>query len=241
VVTYQLALGPELDWLPDDTEEDLLGTSAHQYTIVNLYNDLTFYRDEAGLPWFIGNQLKLIIPRQGGGTYLPSPDIVVHPTLGDAELSSLAFSRHGPAALAIKIASPATAYKHDLDTVNPRAKPLAFTQGGIPEYLAYDPTGNIIAERIRAWRGDPFGHEPWLPDPATGRWHSALGVSFAPAVGDVLLRLYRPDGTIVPTQRELQAMLRTQAQQLGTQAQQLDAQAQQLDALRAELRRLRGE
>jgi len=62
MVTYQLGLGPELDWLIDDTEEALLGTSTHQYTIVNLRNDAVSYREVAGLPWFVGNQLKLLIP-----------------------------------------------------------------------------------------------------------------------------------------------------------------------------------
>ena len=248
MVAYQLALGPELDWLLDDTEEALLGTSAHQYTIVNLYNDFVSYRDEAELPWFIGNQLKLIIPRQGGRPpYYPSPDIVVHPTLGDADLSSLAFSRYGPVGLVVEVASPATAYQHDLDAVDPEAKPLAYAQGGIPEYLVFDPTGNIIPERVRAWRGDPGGHEPWLPEGTTGRWHSALGISFAPEPGGVLLRLYRPDGTLVPTRGEVQALLRArteqsdaQAQRLDEQARRLDEQARELAALREELRRLRG-
>ena len=229
MVTYQLFLGPELDWLLDDTEEALLGTSVHQYTITNLYGDLTSYRDDAGLPWFIGNQLKLIIPRRDGRPpYYPSPDIVIHATLGDIELSSLSFARYGPAALAIEIASPATAYGHDLDTVDPEAKPLAYAQGGIPEYLAFDPTGKIIAEIIRAWRmgrgthGSGSGvYVPWLPDPATGRWHSALGSSFAPQ--GILLRVYAPDGTLILTRAELAAALR--------------AQAQEVEALRAELRR----
>lgn len=234
MVTYQFALGTELDWLMDDTEEALLGTSVHQYIIANLYGDLVSYRDDAGLPWFIGNQLKLIIPRQGGRPpYYPSPDIVIHATLGDVELSSLAFHRYGPVALAVEIASPATAYQHDLDTVDPEAKPLAYAQGGIPEYLVFDPTGNIISEHVRAWRAGPDGvYVPWLPDPDTGRWHSALGISFAPQ--GILLRVYAPDGTLIRTRAELAAALRAQAQQA-------EVQAQELEALRAELRRLRGQ
>ena len=233
MVTYQLGLGPELDWLIDDTEEALLGTSTHQYTIVNLHNDAVSYREVAGLPWFVGNQLKLIIPRQGGRPpYYPSPDVMIHPTLGDVALSSLSVARHGPPALVIEVASPGTAYEHDLDTVDPEAKPLAYAQGGIPEYLVFDPTGNIIPERVRAWRGDQRGYEPWLPDPTTGRWHSALGISFMPQ--SVLLRIYAPDGTIVPTRGEAQALLRARTQQL-------EAQARELAALRAELGRLRGE
>jgi Uma2 family endonuclease len=222
VVTYQLALGPELDWLVDDTEEALLGTSVHQYTIVNLYSDLSRLKRRAGLPWFIGNQLKLIIRRRDGHPpYYPSPDILIHPTLGDAELSSLSLARHGPPVLIIEVASPGTAYQHDLEAVDPEGKPRAYAQAGIPEYLVFDPTGNIIPERVRAWRGGPEGYGEWLPDPETGRWHSALGISFAPQ--GALLRVYDADGGLIPTQQELDAVL------------------DELASLRAELRRLRGE
>jgi Uma2 family endonuclease len=226
MVTHQLVLSSELDWLLDDTEEALLGTSVHQYTIVNLYSDLSRLKRRAGLPWFIGNQLKLIIRRRGDlPPYHPSPDILIHPTLGDAELTSLSIGKHGPPVVIIEVASPGTAYQHDLDAVDPQGKPLAYAQAGIPEYLVFDPTGNIIPERIRAWRGGPEGYGEWLPDPATGRWHSALGISFAPQ--GVLLRVYDTDGNLIPTQQELDTIL--------------DTQTSELEALRTEVRRLRGE
>jgi Uma2 family endonuclease len=159
MVTYRIALGPDLDWLPDDTEESLLGTTVHQGVIVTLDTGLNLYKRRARLPWLIGNQLKLVIPRRGGGSYLPSPDILVHPTLGDAQISSIAVVRDGPPALAIEVTSPATARAHDLDTLNPRAKPRAYEECGIPEYLVFDPLGDFIPEQI--------------PPPAAGTARSA--------------------------------------------------------------------
>jgi Uma2 family endonuclease len=207
MVARALGLGPELDWLPDDTEEAILGTSIHQTVIVGLDNFLTYVRQFFGLSWFIGNQLKLIIPRQGGGTYQPSPDIIVHATLGPVFLTSLSVAQHGPPAMAIEIASPGTAREHDLNTLEPGAKPSAYAQAGIPEYLVYDPTGFVIPNRLRAWRMGTAGeYVPWEAE-ADGRWQSALGISFAPEPGGVLLRVYDQTGQLVPTPLEMAARI----------------------------------
>jgi Uma2 family endonuclease len=210
-----IALGPELDWLKDDTKRSLLGTSIHQAVIVILDTGINSFRRRAGLPWFVGNKLKLIIPRQGGRPpYRPSPDITVHANLPSTDLTSLNVQVYGPPALVIEVASPATARKHDLDTLNPAAKPSAFAQAGIPEYLVFDPTGEFIAEQVQAWRAGPDGaYVSWLPDPDTGRWHSALGISFA-AQG-FRLRVYDPDGNLIPTMEELAIQQEDQAREIA--------------------------
>ena len=96
MVTEVRVLGPEFDWLEDDTEESLVGASDHQYGIVCGYDSVTYYRDRENLPWFIGNQLPLVIPRHDGWNYHPSTDLCIHPTLGDVSLASLDIRRHGP-------------------------------------------------------------------------------------------------------------------------------------------------
>lgn len=228
-------LGPELDWLPDDTEEALLGSMLHQRVIVSDVNSLTRYSKRANLGWRIGNQLKLVIPREGGRRpYQPSPDIIVHtsPLLSDRQ-TSLAVSTFGPPALAIEVCSPSTALEHDIDTFNPEAKPSAYARAGIPEYLVFDPTGDLIPDLIRAWRAGPAGgYEPWLPDAVTGRWHSALGVSFAPQ--GVLLRVYDPAGNLVPDNDDMDDLLASRDAQLAEYQ-------ERIAELEAELRRQRGE
>jgi Uma2 family endonuclease len=247
MVTRTIALGPELDWLPDDTEESLLGTSIHQAVIVILDTCLNYFRRRAGLPWFVGNQLKLIIPRQGDReAYRPSPDIIVHANLTATELTSLNVQVYGPPALVIEVASPSTAQSHDLDTLNPAAKPSAYAQAGIPEYLVFDPIGDIIPEQVRAWRMGPEGsYIPWLPDPATGRWHSALGVSFASH--GLRLRVYDPNGNLIPTTDEIamqrDAMgdqLETMSNRMEAMSERLEAQAREIAALRAALQQRDG-
>ena len=207
MVARALGLGPELDWLPDDTAEAISGTSTHRAVIVGLHNFLAHVRHLAKLPWFIGNQMNLLIPRQGGGTYQPAPDIMVHPSLGMVYLSAISVAQHGPPALAIEIASPGTAREHDLHTLEPGAKPSAYAQAGIPEYLVYDPTGLVIPHRVRAWRMGTAGeYAPWAAE-ADGHWHSALGISFAPEAGGILLRVYDQAGQLVPTPLEMAARI----------------------------------
>jgi Uma2 family endonuclease len=224
MVANAVMLGPEFDLLPDDTEEALLGSMLHQRVIVSDVNSLTRYSKRANLGWRIGNQLKLIIPREGDGrSYQPSPDIIVHtsPLVSDQQ-SSLNINTYGPPALALEICSPSTALDHDLDTFNPQAKPSAYARAGIPEYLVFDPTGDLIHDRVRAWRlGASGDYEDWLPDSNTGRWHSALGISFAPQ--GVLLRVYDPDGNIVPDNDDMDEIVA--------------AQRERIAALEAELRR----
>lgn len=240
MTVYLGTLGPALDWLPEDTEEEIAGASSHQAVIVGTDTSINLHCREADLPWFVGNQLRLIIPRRDGGTHQPSPDIVVHPTLGQRHLPSLAVADYGPPALAIEVASPGTAWDHDLNTLRADAKPRAYAECGIAEYLVYDPLGDLLPERIRAWRlgqdatgGATGGYVPWLPA-ADGRWHSrALGIAFAPEAGGILLRVYAPDGRLIPTADEL-------ARQLRAERATVAAQAARIAALEDELRRRGG-
>jgi Uma2 family endonuclease len=241
MVTHEIALGPEFDFLPDDTEESLLGTPLHQLVIVTLFNSLMRFARRTGLPWFVGNQTKLLLPRRGARVpYQPSPDITVHPTLGTPPESSLDARTAGPPALVIEVASPATARAHDLDTLDPRAKPGAYAAAGIAEYLAYDPTGDIIPERVRAWRmGDEGVYVAWLPE-ADGRWHSrALGISFAPL--GLLLRVYGPDGELVPNNEDMDALLAASRREAAERDEELAAMRRENEELRARLRQQQGE
>ena len=152
--------------------------------------------------------------------------MLVHLTLGTVDLASLPLTQYGPPALVVEIASPGTAREHDLNTLAPGAKPAAYAQAGIPEYLVYDPTRPVLPERVRAWRlGAAGAYVSWEPA-EDGRWHSGLGVSFALEAGGVLLRIYDPAGNLIATPYELAA--------------QLAEREARITALEAKLRRLGG-
>lgn len=253
MVTHQIALGPEFDFLADDTEESLLGSTIHQDAIVAAQDSLRRHSRRQGLSWYVGNQLTMIIPREGGRPpYQPVPDLLVHTTLGDPRPQSLAVAQVGPPALVLEVASPSTARAHDVDTINPRAKPQVYAACGIAEYLVFDALGEILGEQVRAWHLDPAAIGPgrryvrWLPD-ERGHWVSAnLGVSFAPQ--GLLLRVYDAAGRLIQYSAELDGEIEARDRELALRDRELTARDRELIArdrelaeLRAELRRLRGE
>ncbi len=54
---YRLAIAP--DWLPDDTEESVLGTEWHQESVHILANMLRDVAYKRGLPWGVYEQVEL--------------------------------------------------------------------------------------------------------------------------------------------------------------------------------------
>lgn len=226
MVTRTIALGPAFDHLADDTEETLVGSSFHQDAIVDTYVSLKRHRRQHNLPWFIGNQTKLVIPREKGApSYQPSPDLMIYPTLGSDGWTSISVARYGPPALAIEVVSPSTAVANDLNFGTPGGKPNVYAAIGVAEYLAFDLFGDFIEDQVSAWRLGPAGHYvPWEPGPS-GLWVSALGIAFAPRAR--LLRVYDDRGLIIPNAEEMEDIA--------------EGQARQIADLQAELRRLRGE
>lgn len=237
MVTRTIVLGPAFDDLADDTEETLVGASYHQDAIVTVYQSLQWHRRLHGLPWFIGNQLKLLVPRAGGRpAYSPSPDLLVHTTLGTDPRASLSVAREGPPALIIEVLSPATGLGTDLD---PAGKLGAYAAMGVAEYLTFDPTGEIIADQLRAWRlGSDGMYAPWEPT-AAWRWESALGIAFAPQGWQ--LRVFDEAGVPIPRYDEMAYRAREQERRIVERTAQLQEQERELGELREALRRLRGE
>lgn len=226
MIARTIALGPEFDLFRDDDEETLVGSSSHQGAIVALYEGLTNCGRGRDMPWFVGNQLTVLIPRARRKPPLqPSPDILVHPHLPGGHRSSLDVVKDGPPALVIEVVSPATALDRDLNVDLPIGKPRVYAAAGIPEYLVFDPLAEYLPERLRAWHLTPERITPWLPD-ERGHWVSAaLGVSFRPQ--GPLLRVYNREGGLMPLYTEAIDALTLREREIA--------------ALQAELRRLRGE
>jgi len=237
MVTYPITLGTEFDIIPDDTEESLMGSAIHQGAIVAAFDGLCICAARRNLPWFVGNQQTLLIPRED--RRLPrriAPDVFVYPTLAIGNPTSIAITEHGPPTLAIEVASPGTALTNDVNIFNPTAKPRLYERIGVAEYLAFDPTREIFGEPIWGQHIGPAGIGPWLPE-GDGRWHSVLGVSFKPE--GHLLRVYDHAGQLVPLSVEFDAMLTAERRKKDEQAQRATMQEERIAALEAELRQLR--
>jgi Uma2 family endonuclease len=244
-LTQSRTLGPQFAALADDTEESILGSSLHQGAITTLHDGLDACGHGRGLPWFVGNQIRMVILRAGARAASLSPDILIHPTLGTGSRDSIIVAADGPPALVIEIASPSTAVGRDLAEGTPKAKPAAYAALGIPEYLVFDPVGEFVKARLWARKLGPHGYIPWEAE-ADGRWHSALGIAFAPQ--DAFLRVYDQDGQLVPTGPELRHQIAEQERRIAERDQRLAERDrniadrdQRIAVLEAELRRLRGE
>jgi Uma2 family endonuclease len=235
--TRLIILGPEFDDFEDDTEETLVGSSFHQDGIVGTYDSVRNYRDRHDLPWFVGNQIKLFIPRRGNvPAAAPSPDLLIHPTLGPEGRYSLSLATDGPPSLVMEFLSPATARNRDLNTESQTGKPRLYEACGIAEYLTFDPLSDYVPGQVRAWRLGPAGvYAPWEPD-EDGYWVSAaLGIAFAPR--GRWLDVFDGQRQRVPRNEDVNRLV-DEAAALRAEHERV---ARENAALREELRRLRGE
>ena len=211
--------------LPDDREEDLVGTDWHQHAIVGVFDGLLDLADTLGLPWHVGNQLALVGWSPNGAQWRPLPDIMVHQDAGPEPRSQMVVLDDGPPALIIEVASDTT-WEHDVDTL--RGKAAGYPGIGIQYYLVFDPTGEYLQELARGWRLTPDGVQPWLPD-ADGTYRcDTLGIGLRPEGS--MLRVIDAAGEPVPTRAERLYALAEQSERLDAQAAELEAQAAELEA-----------
>jgi len=244
----------EPERLPDDTEENLVGSSPHQLAITTLYDSLRLAGPERGLPWCVGNQLTLVIERPDGTLYRPSPDILVHPTAGDRDRDEFDTRVEGVPALIVEVVSPTT-WRRDSD-----GKAAWYAYIGVREYFVFDPSGDLIGARTWARRLTGRRFARWAPA-SNGRW-----VSTAPDIAldlqGPLVRVYDQEGALVPTvaeqarqlaaydrarvaQQEVIAArdqaLAAQQEVIAARDQALATRQDEVSRLQEELRRLRGE
>lgn len=219
----------EPEWLPDDTEEDLVGSSLHQLAITTLYDSLRLVGPERGLPWCVGNQLTLAIPRPNGSVYRPSPDILVHPTAGEMDRTEFDTRVEGAPALIAEVVSPTT-WRRDIDR---KADWYAYV--GVQEYFVFDPMGDQLGAHVWARRLVGRHFKRWAAGP-DGRWASAtLGITLD--VQGALVRVYDERGALVPTIIEQARRLAEHDRLLALRQAEHD---REIARLQAELRALKG-
>jgi Uma2 family endonuclease len=222
-------------WLPDDTEEDLVGADWHQYAINVLYDGLRDVADLDHLPWHVGNQLTLVgwTPL---GAWRPSPDIAVYPTAGSELRKEMVVKEDGPPTLVVEVASPST-WANDVNEGSGKA--AGYLGLGVDYYLVFDPTSELLGMPGRGWRQGSGVRREWRPE-ADGTYQCAsLGIGLRPE--GIILRVLDRAGRPVPTREERLEQLADQASRLTAQERTNAAQAEEIEALRAEIARLRAE
>ncbi len=226
--TPRLNIAP--NWLPDDTEESVLGTEWHQeagHILADMLRDVARKR---GVSWGVCEQVELRdVRHEDGRPYPMHPDVfVIGQPLDQAhDTRAVKLSQVGAPLFVAEIASRKTV-KNDLE-----GKLRVYAGIGVPEYLVFDPTGDILGVHMRAWRQDPGQqdhYQPWEED-GTGYWHSrVLGIALRPRPR--YLEIRDGDGEIIglPVDNAARARAAERALQQETAARL---------ALEEELRRLR--
>jgi len=220
-------------WLPDDTEEDMVGADWHQYTTDVVYDGTRDVADLDHLPWHVGNQLTLVgwTPR---GVWRPAPDIAIYPTAGPELRKEMSVKNDGPPALVVEVASPST-WEYDVNDVSGKA--AGYLGLGVEYYLVFDPTGELLSPPCRGWRRVDGITRDWRPE-ADGSYRCAsLGISLRPE--GIILRVIDRAGRPIPTREERLEQLAEQARQLAGREEINAAQANEITALREEIARLR--
>src|SRR5947209_6557578 len=161
-------------WLPDDTEESVVGTQWHQEAISRLKEMLLLLRDRTGAPWDTAANLGIRgFLRRDGSVYTPMPDVCVYERRLPRDVAEISLAEYGPPALVVEVASPST-WEGDVGE-----KAATYARGGVPAYLIFDVSGALLAQPVLAWHLRPEGGGtlvPWAPE-ADGRWHTDLGVA----------------------------------------------------------------
>jgi hypothetical protein len=172
-----------------------VGTDLHQTTITNLRLGLNeVARLECGpgqpVPWKALSQIVLLgCVRSDGSAYRTIPDVCVYPRPIDPNRGSVALEVDGPPVLIVEVLSEST---YDVDLDLKRGKGYSYTQAGVREYLAIDPTHTFLTPGIRAWRLVEGVYRPWEPD-ADGRWQSEE-IAVAIGLEGTLATVYTREG-----------------------------------------------
>ena len=191
----------------DDTEESVMGSDWHQEAILGAHAPLLDYARERqgaeGVPWYVSSQVTVIVQVPGRRRpWQPKPDLFVVVGVPPVQRTSYDAGREGPMPqFVLEVASEST-WREDV-----AGKRDAYAGAGVREYLVFDPTGQFLGERVRAWRAGGAGFEPW---PAVVRtdgqavWESGvLGLGLR--VEGALLRFDHPARGPLPVFRELVA------------------------------------
>jgi Uma2 family endonuclease len=220
--------------LPNDTEESVVGTEWHQEAIGALADMLREVAERRGAAWGVCEQIALLgLQYEDGSPYNPRPDVMVlAQPLPGGHLSAIPLGDAGIPLFIAEVASDSTV-GNDLGD-----KKLAYAAIGVPEYVVFDPVGNVLSTPLLAWRLEAGGYVPWRPD-ADGSWRSkSLDVAFQAT--QPFLRVRDRDGTQIEPSREVRRRARQLEQRLGEVEERLTAVEQARADLEEQLRRLRG-
>ena len=183
-------------WLPNDTEESIVGTEWHQEAIGALAIILRHVVERRGGAWGVCEQVALSGLRYPDGRpYDPRPDVMVLTRRFPGDWASISLRDAGAPLFIAEAASDSTVNK-DLD-----AKRQVYAAIGVREYVVFDPTGGVMSTPLLAWRLESGAYVPWQAED-DGWWHSAaLDVSLQAT--QPFLGIRDRDGRVIVPTRDI--------------------------------------
>lgn len=147
----------------DDTEESVMGSDWHQEAIFEAHGPLLGFAQErqaadvAAPPWYVSSQVTVIVPLpRRARPWQPKPDLFVVVGASSQYRTSYDTRQEGPMPqFVLEVASEST-WREDVGR-----KRVLYELAGVREYVAFDPTGAFLKERVRAWRAGEDGWQPW--------------------------------------------------------------------------------
>ncbi|HVA88596.1 MAG TPA: Uma2 family endonuclease [Chloroflexota bacterium] len=212
------------NWLPEDTEESVLGTLAHQEAINALGDMVRYVAGIRDLPWEVCNQVALRGLRyEDGRPYDPKPDLMVLPRrLPHWDIASVHVDDLGAPLFVAEVASESTV-RNDIGE-----KKKVYAAIGVREYLVFDPSGRLLRPPMQGWRLVGASYVPWHADKAG--WFHSQALSMALQHGQPYLAVRDRDGTAI----ELSHELRLRAREFEARAALLEQRAAESDQRAAE-------
>ncbi len=225
--------------LASDTEESVVGTQWHQDARDQLTDMLRDIADRRGAPWGVCEEITLIgLRHEDGSDYDPKPDVMVlRQPLPRGSVASVRLDRVGAPLFIAEVASDSTKGNDQGD------KRAAYAAVGVPEYMVFDPDGDLLSAPLLAWRLEGVTYVPWQAA-ADGWWHSrTLDVSFRPGHPYMDVRdrdgvALAPSGVVRRQARALERRVHEEARARATLEQQLAEEARARAALEEMVRRL---
>jgi len=166
------------EWLPEDTEESVMGTQWHQEAIDALATMIVEVGRRHGSGWSVARGISLLdtgARYASGRSYDPKPDVMtLARPLPAGDIAGVSLADVSVPLFICEVASRSTlgndiAFKKDV-----------YEYVGVQEYIVFDAAGGLIAPALHAWRRDKAGYVPWVADD-DGWWRSqALHISFQP-------------------------------------------------------------
>ena len=221
------------DHLLSDTEESVVGIEWHQEAIGALADMLRGVADQRGTGWGVCEQVALVgLRHRDGSAYDPRPDVMVlSAPLLSGGLASVRLSDVGAPLFIAEVASNSTK-KNDVGD-----KQEAYAAIGVPEYIVFDPSGDLLPTPLLAWRLEAGRYRPWRPDVAD--WYHSVTLGVALRGTQPLLSMRDSDGAPIEPSGVVRRLARRLAHDLAAAEQARAKEAQLRADLEEQLRRLR--